>query len=91
MYTCPVCGYGRLEYPPANYSICPCCATEFDYHDFSFSHAELRQRWISAGAQWWDLDTPKPPFWSAEDQLRNIGYELTDSDQMAIAQHQEAA
>ena len=91
MYTCPVCGYDRLELPPANYAICPVCATEFRHHDAYFSHAQLRQRWIAVGAQWWDLDTPQPPGWSPEKQLRNIGYELTDDDRRAIAQHQAAA
>ena len=87
-YICPVCGFDRLEYPPSDYNICPCCATEFGYHDTSFSHAQLRQRWIRAGARWWDSETPKPPFWSPETQLRNIGYELTEEDRAAIAQDQ---
>lgn len=52
-YTCPVCGYDRLRYPPAGYSICPSCGTEFGNDDFGSSYAELRRRWIAGGRKWW--------------------------------------
>jgi len=84
MHTCPVCGYDQLEYAPADFNICPSCGTEFGYHDANFTHAQIRQRWLAAGAQWWDRDTPPPPNWSPMAQLRNIGYELTAADVQAI-------
>ena len=84
MNTCPVCGYNELEYPPADNNICPSCGTEFDYHDHRYSHPQLRQRWIENGAHWWDLDTPKPLHWDPIAQLRNIGYEATESDRAVI-------
>lgn len=90
-YLCPVCGYPALEFPPKDYNICPCCSTEFDYHDVGFTHAELRQMWIERGAPWWDEDTPVPPFWNPVEQLRNIGYEATERDLATIAHHRETS
>ena len=48
-YTCPVCGYDRLEYPPTRHNICTRCGTQFDLDDVVATHAELRLRWINAG------------------------------------------
>lgn len=84
MFTCPVCGYDHLEYPPADYNICPVCATEFRYHDAYLSHADLRQRWLQKGAPWWDTETPKPRHWDPIAQLRNIGYAATPDDLAAV-------
>ena len=90
MYTCPVCGYDKLNYPyTEDGTICPSCGTEFGYDDFLNSHAELRQHWIAQGAQWWSPNRPRPPYWSPIEQLRNISYEVTDSDRAAIAQRIE--
>ena len=33
MFQCPVCGYDQLPGPPANFSICSCCGTEFGNDD----------------------------------------------------------
>lgn len=57
MYTCPVCGYKRLDQDPKQrlYNICPCCGTEFGSDDFDRSHAELRNIWIAHGARWWSI------------------------------------
>lgn len=52
-HTCPVCGYNRLVAPPEEGTICPSCGTQFGYHDFAFSHAELRAHWLANGARWW--------------------------------------
>ena len=52
MYTCPVCFYSELTEPSSDWNICPCCATEFENDDSNTSHAELRQRWLVAGAPW---------------------------------------
>lgn len=57
MHTCPVCGFGRLEEPPERHMICPCCGTQFAYHDSTTPHGELRNRWIAAGALWFDRYT----------------------------------
>jgi len=57
---CPVCGY-FLEHPPADFTICPSCRTEFGYDDAGRTHAELRDSWLRGGAQWWSESVPKPP------------------------------
>jgi len=69
MFTCPVCGYPKLERPPANYSICPCCGTEFDYDDRVLTHGQLTYEWIAKGCPWFDSDEPKPEGWNEWNQL----------------------
>jgi len=76
-YTCPVCGFDQLDEPPARFSICPSCGTEFENDDYDVSHAELRRRWIAAGARWWSAHDPIPDGWSPVDQLRRSGYDPT--------------
>ena len=73
MYTCPVCAYNRLELPPANFSICACCGTEFGYDDRSLSHYELTKRWVERNCPWFDIDEPKPVGWNGYAQLINGG------------------
>lgn len=73
-YTCPVCGYDNLERPPADYHICPCCGTEFGYDDFTFSHGELRKRWIANGMRWHRRRTGPPPGWNPITQLFKAGF-----------------
>lgn len=71
-YTCPVCGYDKLEDPPSHHEICPSCGTQFGYHDFTKTHAELRAVWIAHGLRWHSkVDTP-PPYWNPFEQLENI-------------------
>jgi hypothetical protein len=72
IYTCAVCGSDRLSSPPADYTICPSCGTEFGYTDFATSHEELRRRWMAGGARWWSPNTPPPPNWSPVEQLARI-------------------
>lgn len=72
-YICPVCGYDALEDEPADYNICPCCGTEFGYHDFGRSHGELRALWIARGAQWHSRYTQPPTGWSPYNQLTRAG------------------
>ncbi len=63
MYVCLVCGYDQLRDPPEDYTICPCCGTEFEFDDSFSSHFELRNAWINSGARWWSrLDLP-PENW----------------------------
>src|SRR2546427_2528543 len=84
--TCPVCGYNRLSEPPEDWSICPCCFTQFGYDDATRSHSELRRAWIVDGARWHSTATPRPKNWSASEQLKNIGYLMSGSDVLAIWQ-----
>ena len=77
-YTCPVCGYPELEDPPENHEICPSCGTQFGYHDFTRSHAELRARWLERGAAWHSRVDPPPPNRNPYQQLfeAGLGYGL---------------
>jgi hypothetical protein len=71
-YTCQVCGYSKLEYPPDEFTICPSCGTEFGNDDFEYSHAELRQRWIASGMRWWSENDPIPDGWNPSDHLQHV-------------------
>jgi hypothetical protein len=74
MYTCPVCGFDKLPAHPENFTICPCCYTEFGYDDATRSHAELRREWIYNGLKWEGANVaPPPPDWNPYEQLRRIG------------------
>ena len=68
IYKCPVCGYDLTE-PPTNYSICPCCGTEFGYDDADASHADLRQEWVAQGCPWFSQSRPAPTDWDARQQI----------------------
>jgi hypothetical protein len=73
MNKCPVCGYDRLEFPPANFSICACCGTEFGYDDRLLTHYQLRERWIVRGCIWFDEGERKPIGWNAYVQMMSAG------------------
>lgn len=72
-YTCPVCAYDGLEEPPAYFTICPSCGTEFGYQDFIRGHDELRAEWIAKGPQWHSSVITAPPKWDGMEQLRRGG------------------
>jgi len=72
MSTCPVCLYGKLTHPPRDYTICPCCGTEFEADDFDFTHAELRERWVASGASWFSSAILPPEGWDPFVQLGSI-------------------
>lgn len=74
MYICPVCGYEKLPEPPADFSICHCCGTEFEYDDFDRSYAELRSRWIGKGCPWFSPVDAPPKGWNPIRQLNNLLY-----------------
>jgi predicted RNA-binding Zn-ribbon protein involved in translation (DUF1610 family) len=70
-YTCPVCGYDGLEYPPSDFTICPSCGVEFGYETAGRSLFELRQEWVSTGANWASRVDAKPKAWNPWLQLNN--------------------
>jgi hypothetical protein len=72
-YLCPVCGFWDLPRPAQDNLICPCCGTQFGYHDFAISHANLRQAWLSNGALWHSRVYPAPDGWDAVSQLARAG------------------
>ena len=72
-YTCPVCGYDKLEDPPTDDEICPSCGTQFGYHDFNSSHSQLRERWFSRNMKWHSKVDAPPLNWNPFLQLRKAG------------------
>jgi hypothetical protein len=71
-YTCPVCGFGELELPPEDHTICPSCGTQFGYDDVGHTHRELRNLWLRHGGRWFNTECPqflKQRGWNAWDQL----------------------
>ncbi len=72
-YQCPVCGFLEMPYPPEDYNICPCCGTEFGYHDFSRTHSSLRRIWIDAGCRWFSSAMQLPAGWNPFLQLLKAG------------------
>jgi hypothetical protein len=66
-YSCPVCLYPNLPYPPRDYHICPCCSTEFGNDDADRSVEQLREMWIAGGANWF-FGRP-PDGWNPWEQL----------------------
>jgi hypothetical protein len=66
-FTCPVCFYPGLEFPPRDYEICPCCGVEFGNDDEIKSHAELRQAWVNRGGLWFFGAAPR--YWNPWMQL----------------------
>jgi hypothetical protein len=73
-YLCPVCGFDNMPFPPEDHNICPCCGTEFGYHDLRMSHQELRERWAAGGASWFSAAMPQPLGWNWYIQLFNAGF-----------------
>ncbi len=76
MYICPVCGYDKLEDPPKDCNICPCCATEFGINDYDWGVEVLRNDWIERGMIFWyeEFDKEKlPKDYNPIKQLENIG------------------
>src|SRR3954465_9513755 len=76
-YTCPVCGYDQLMRPPAEFTICPSCGTEFSYTDATATHEELRNAWIRSGMHWHSRRRNPPPGWNPALQLLRAGYGFT--------------
>lgn len=80
-YTCPVCGYPKLNKDPnycASFEICPSCWFHFrvDDDDKGITYAQWRQNWIASGMTWGGGKSASPPDWDPKKQLMNIGVEL---------------
>jgi hypothetical protein len=76
-YDCPVCGYTGLEYPPTDYTICPCCGVEFGYETAGRSFYELRNEWVNTGAHWTSRVDPTPWNWNPWLQLSSARLPFT--------------
>lgn len=80
-YTCPVCGYDKIENPIydkdgyGTYEICVCCGFEFgcdDYPKKEEAFIKWRNNWIIDGCQWFSQSTTKPKVWDPKRQLENL-------------------
>ena len=85
-YICPVCGYS-LDEIPADHNICPCCGTEFGYHDAGRTHDCLRSVWIQQGAQWWSPVDQPPDGWAPLTQLLRAGFNYNLADRKSQTTH----
>lgn len=57
-FTCPVCSFDKMPWPPEDYNICHQCGTEFGNDDAEHTHAELRKAWVDAGSKFWYEEVP---------------------------------
>jgi hypothetical protein len=89
MYTCPVCAYEQLRYPPIDFTICPCCGTEFGYQDARKSFSELRVEWIYRGMRWHSNVVRPPLDWNGVKQLLQAGYLPVSNIAMDNSSHSE--
>jgi hypothetical protein len=72
-YTCPVCGFDQMPFPPEDNNICSCCGTEFGYHDRGRSHHEVRKMWVSKGCRWFSATMTPPADWNPYVQMLGAG------------------
>ena len=75
-YTCPVCAYSALPYPPERDEICLCCGTHFGYDDAGTTHRELRNNWLRMGGHWFSPVDPAPESWNAWHQLSLADFDI---------------
>jgi hypothetical protein len=73
-HACPVCAFDEMPFPPEDHNICPCCGTEFGYHDRIISHRDLRRKWIENGCPWFSRGMSAPKGWSPLVQMLNAGF-----------------
>ena len=75
---CPVCGFPGLDAAAyskggdPSFEICPCCGTEFGYHDSRTSHSDLRLKWIKDGMPWHSKSHIPPRGWDPVEQIRSV-------------------
>lgn len=75
-WTCPVCGYRNLEFPPrdkqghASHETCQSCGFEFGVSDddLGFTYDDWRESWAADGFRWYGT-APVPNGWNGRDQL----------------------
>jgi hypothetical protein len=72
-YTCPVCGFDQMPFPPEDYNICTCCGTEFGYDDHAHSPQQLRRKWIANGCPWFSAAINPQPDWNPYVQMLHGG------------------
>jgi hypothetical protein len=77
-----------MPYAPNDYSICPCCGTEFGLDDAERTHAELRMAWVHRGAPWFSDELTPEPMWNAFVQMANAGLEYDRSQQPSLVTNQ---
>ena len=75
---CPVCGY-VWEIPFRDFDTCPCCGTEYGYHDFSKTqegrasrHRRLRRQWLEREAPWFSPVKQPPDGWNPYEQVLRL-------------------
>ena len=79
-YTCPICGFDKLDEPPYSpsgdglFEICPCCGFQYGVTDDNqgISFHEWRETWIEQGMPWDQGSSNPPPGWDPQQQLRNL-------------------
>ncbi len=71
-YECPVCGYDQLPSPPADYTICPSCGTEFGVSDVEYTLDELQSEWVRSGYRWHSRVVQRPTHWNPSEQLLRV-------------------
>jgi hypothetical protein len=71
-HICPTCGFDQLEDPPNNCTICPSCATEFEYDDVRMTKKELRRAWVEGGYTWWSRLEEPPEDWNPRRQIEEL-------------------
>ena len=80
-YTCPVCGYEKLEnklYDNNGFGtseICVCCGFEFGNDDFpekENAYNRWRKNWVDGGCKWFSKYTKPDDGWSATKQLAKL-------------------
>lgn len=72
-HICPVCGFDKMPFPPADHNICSCCGTEFGYHDRVRSPQALRKAWIDDGPRWFSTAMRPPKDWDPFAQMIKAG------------------
>jgi hypothetical protein len=82
-YTCPVCGYEKMEDPPfskeegrSSFEFCPCCAFQFGVtdRDKGYTYEQWRDKWVKEGMLWNEGMTyrPIPADWDPVKQLEKL-------------------
>jgi hypothetical protein len=75
-----------MNFPAADYNICPSCGTEFGNNDINASIEDLRASWLDSGPCWWSkFETPPvdwDPIWQVASQV--FGNAPASSNDMPI-------